>query len=89
MATATHMYLLLVVTKAGAFFPKGSDQYKKYAQLMFKNFKVDILDKSFQTNTFILKTGQDLHDKIQSSHDRFVPYAKGYGVEPSHEDMFI
>ena len=86
METSVRMYLLLALTKAGSFFPRGSDRQKEYAQLMLKNFGVDVLDKSFQPNAVVLEKGKDLHDRVQLSHEKFISYAKFYGVEPKHED---
>ncbi|KAG4439206.1 hypothetical protein IFR05_005297 [Cadophora sp. M221] len=85
MATSARMYLL-AVTKAGSFFPRGSDLRKEYAQLMLKNFQVDVLDKSFKPNAFVLERGTELYKRVQLSHEKFISYAKSYGVQPKYTD---
>ena len=87
MATATRMYMLLIMTKASDFFPKGSDKYERYRDVMLKNFNFDISDKSFKPNVFVIESGRELFEKVQISSRNFVSYAKSYGVQPRPGDL--
>lgn len=79
-------YMLLVVTRAGSFFDRGTPQYESYERLLREIYGVDVSSEDFRINDLLKSKGLEIFQKVDATRLMVHKHGKDYGVKTSMEE---
>ncbi|KAJ4316158.1 hypothetical protein N0V84_008014 [Fusarium piperis] len=86
LGSCCRTYMLLVVTRAGSFFDRGTSQYESYKRLLREIYNVDVESEDFRMDELLQKKGLEIFHKIDVTRLMVQKHGKDYGVAASMGD---